>query len=311
MSAMSRAEKMAYKKNHIREPIEDRIFNVIIHIILFAIILVVLYPLYFVLVASFSDPIYVNSGDLLLYPKGFTTIGYGKVFEDERIWIGYGNTLIYTVCGTLLGTFCTILAGYALSRRDLPGRGIVMGMMVFTMYFGGGLVPLYMVVKGLHLTDSRWIIILLGSVSVYNIIIARSFFVSNMPQELQDAAFIDGCGNARYFFSIVVPLSQAIIAVIALYLAVGQWNSYFNAMIFLTDKAKYPLQIFLREILVVMSQVTEGMLGSDAESAAEIERMMEVIKYGVIIVSTLPIICVYPFLQKYFVKGVMIGAIKG
>ncbi len=299
-------------KNHIREPLCDRVFSAIVYVLLAFILILVLYPLYFVVVASFSDPTYVNSGTLLLYPKGFTMLGYERVFSDDRIWTGYGNTIIYTVFGTILGLFATIMAGYSLSRKDLPGRNIVMGLMVFTMYFGGGLIPFYMVVKGLGMVNTRIALVIMGSVSVYNIIIVRSFFTSTLPQELQEAAFIDGCGNSRYFFSVVVPLSQAIIAVIALYLAVGYWNAYFNAMIFITDKDKYPLQIYLREILLTAKTAeSTPVSGQDAETAALLEKMVEVVKYGVIVVSTLPIICVYPFLQKYFVKGVMIGAIKG
>lgn len=298
--------------NKIRESTPDKIFTVVIHIILFLLLLIVLYPLYFVVMASVSDPRYVNAGYPLLYPRGFTLLGYERVFEDARIWTGYANTITYTVFGTLLGLFSCILAGYALSRKDLPGRNIVMAFLVFTMYFGGGLIPFYMVVKGLGLVNTRLLMILLGSVSVYNIIIIRSFFASTLPAELQEAAFIDGCGNVRYFFSVALPLSKAIVAVIALYLAVGYWNTYFYPMIFLTDKTKFPLQIYLREILLTAKAAEASVqTGADAEAIALLEKMVEVVKYGVIVVSTLPIICIYPFLQKYFVKGVMIGAIKG
>ena len=192
----------------------------------------------------------------------------------------------------------------------LPGRNILMALLVFTMYFSGGLIPTYLVIKGLHLTNTRILLIIMGSVSVYNIILIRSFFANTLPRELQDAAFIDGCGNAGYFFRIALPLSKAIIAVIALYVAVAHWNSYFNAMIYVTDRAKQPLQLYLREILL-MSQTTDSLTEMDPQAAAQLNRMVEVIKYGVIVVSTVPIICVYPFLQKYFVKGIMIGSIKG
>ena len=224
----------------------DRIFNVMVYVLLALMLIVVIYPLYFVLLASVSDPQYVNSGTPLLYPRGFTLMGYSRVFADNRIWIGYANTLLYAGAGTLLAVAVQVMAGYALSRSDLPGRNIFMALFVFTMYFGGGLIPFYLVVKSLNLVNSRLLMVMLGCSSVYNIIIIRSFFVSTLPKELQEAAFIDGCTNQRYFFSIVLPLSKAIIAVIALYALVAQWNSYFNAMIFLTDRSKYPLQLYLR-----------------------------------------------------------------
>jgi len=290
----------------------DQIFNVVLYFLLALMLIVVVYPLYFVLLASVSDPQYVNSGTPLLYPKGFSLMGYSRVFADNRIWIGYGNTLLYASAGTVLAVMVQLLAGYALSRKDLPGRNLFMGVFVFTMYFGGGLIPFYLVVKGLGLVNSRLLMIMLGCTSVYNIIIVRSFFVSTLPQELQEAAFMDGCTNQRFFFSIVLPVSKAIIAVIALYALVAQWNTYFNAMIFLTDRDKYPLQLFLREILLSAKTYEDtSLVGADAETAARMEQMVEVIKYGVIVVSTLPIIAVYPFLQKYFVQGVMIGAVKG
>ena len=273
---------------------------------------VTLYPVYFVVVASFSDPVYVNNGTFLIFPKGFTLKGYTEVFKDERIWTGYFNTILYTVGGTVFGTIVTLLAGYALSRKDLPGRSIIMKLMVFTMYFSGGMIPFYLVVKGLGLLDTRISMIILGSLSVYNIIVVRSFMSSSIPDELFDAATIDGCGNGRFFMQIVVPLSKAVIAVIVLYIAVSKWNSYFNAMLFLSDSDKYPLQIFLRQILLAgeaMVNNTETM--QDMQAAAELRNMAMVVKYSVIVVATAPIICVYPFIQKYFVKGVMIGSVKG
>ena len=270
------------------------------------------YPVYFVVIASFSDPIYVNNGTFLIVPKGFTLRGYIEVFKDQRIWTGYGNTILYTVCGTILGTIVTVLAGYALSRKDLPGRNILMRLLVFTMYFSGGMIPFYLVVKGLGLVDTRLSMIILGSVSIYNVIVVRSFMASNIPDELMDAATIDGCGNGRFFAQIVVPLSKAVIAVIVLYIAVSRWNSYFNAMLFLSDSDKYPLQVVLRQILLAgeaMVNNTETM--TDPTAAAALRDMAMVVKYSVIVVATIPIICVYPFIQKYFVKGVMIGSVKG
>lgn len=297
----------------IRSTAADRVFFVALYAILLVTLVVVLYPLLFVVLASVSDSRYVNSGAILLWPKGFTTIGYELVFRDQRIWTGYGNTIIYTVFGSALAVMTNLLAGYSLSRNDLPGRNLIMGLFVFTMYFGGGLIPFYMVVKNLHLTNTRWILILLGGTSVYNMIIIRSFFSTTIPRELFESASIDGCGNGRFFFSIVLPLSKAITAVIALYCAVGNWNSYFNALIFLSDRSLFPLQLYLRDILLVAKsfESAQAMQNMDPSDAAKMQQMAEVVKYGTIVVSTLPIICAYPFLQKYFVQGVMIGSIKG
>lgn len=289
----------------------DRVFELIVSLILACVVITMFYPIWFVLVASFSDPTYVNNGTLLLWPKGFTLLGYQSVFEDQRIWIGYRNTLFYTVLGTSGGTLITMMAGYALSRKDLPFRNILMGYFVLTMYFSGGLIPYYMVVKNLHLTNTRTVLVIISMVAVYNIIITRSFLLGNIPDELFDAARVDGCGHTTFFFKVVIPLSKAIIAVLVLYLAVSYWDSYFNAMIFLTDRSKYPLALYLREILLTAATGAANSRNMDPEAAVKLQTMVQVIKYGVIVVSTLPIICVYPFLQKYFVKGVMIGSIKG
>lgn len=306
------AEAMMKRNTKIHETKVDRIFNVVVYVLIALLLLMFIYPLWFVLMASFSDPQYVNAGALLIYPRGFTTMGYKMVFSDDRIWIGYLNTIFYAGVGTVLATMVQVMAGYALSRKDLPGRSIFMLLFVFTMYFSGGLIPFYLVVKALNLVNTRFLMIVTGLASVYNIIIVRSFFASSMPVELYEAASIDGCTNQRYFFSIVLPLSKAIIAVIALYCLVAQWNSYFNAMIFLSDRSKYPLQLFLREILLAAQTYSDpSAVQGDAVAAAQMEIMGEVIKYGVIVVSTLPVIIIYPFLQKYFVQGVMIGSIKG
>ena len=310
MSKKAAPEKAPAKVNNCTQ---DKVFMVVLHIILAFILVVVIYPLLFVVFASVSDPQYVNSGALLLYPKGFNLLGYQQVFRDQRILIGYANTIYYTVFGTILAVAVNMMAGYSLSRDDLPGRGIIMALFVFTMYFGGGMIPFYLIVRNLHLTNTRAILVLLGGTSVYNMIIVRSFFVSTIPRELQEAAEIDGCGIARFFVSIVMPLSKAITAVIVLYCAVGQWNAYFNALIFLSDRDKFPLQIFLREILLTAKtyESAEVLSTLSGDDLARMQRMSEVTKYGVIVVSTLPIIALYPFLQKYFVKGVMIGSLKG
>ena len=295
------------RRNSIHLCRQDRILNVFLYVFLAIFLILCAYPVYFVLIASFSNATVVNSGKLMLWPEGFHLLGYKFVFSDVRILIGYKNTLIYTVGGTILGLFVSLLAGYSLSRSDLPGRKVLMALMVFTMYFGGGLIPTYITIKNMGLVDTRALMIILGSVSVYNIILIRTFFQSNLPTELQEAAFIDGCTNTRFFFQFALPLSSAIIAVIALHLAVGYWNSYFNALIYINSNAKKPLTLFIRELL--LSQETNDV--ADGELASDFKRMAQVVKYAVIVVATAPIMCMYPFLQKYFVKGVMIGSIKG
>lgn len=288
----------------------DKVFDIVCNLFLILFVVIVFYPVYFVLIASFTDPSYVNNGTLLLYPKEPSLAGYIEVFRDKRILVGYANTIFYTVCGTALGVMVTMMAGFALSRKDLPGSSVIMKLFVFTMYFGGGMIPMYLVIKNLGMLNNRLTLIILGSVSVYNIIVVRSFMQSSIPEDLSDAAEIDGCGCGRFFFQIVLPLSKAVMAVIALYIAVGHWNSYFNAMMYMSDDKKYPLQVYLREILLLTSAAA-GASDLDPEVLSEMQSLVEVIRYSVIVVSTLPILCVYPFIQKYFVKGVMIGSVKG
>lgn len=301
---------MAKNPNAIKEPVFDRVFYIVTFIILCAFLVTIIYPLWFVLMASFSDAQYVNNGTILLYPRGFTWLGYERTLTDPKIWSGYGNTIIYTVGGTAVGTFFTVLAGYALSRDDLPGAGFIMKAFVFTMYFQGGMIPFYILINNLHLQNTRFLMIIISCISVYNIILVRSFCASTLPKDLWEAASIDGCGNVRYMFQMVFPLSKAIVAVIALYIAVGYWNSYFYPMIFIQDVNKLPLQNVLREILLVANMNTAD-TGTDPMAAQRLAQMSSVIKYSAIVISTVPIICVYPFLQKYFVQGVMIGSIKG
>jgi putative aldouronate transport system permease protein len=301
---------MAKNPNAIKEPVFDRVFYAITFVLLLLLLIVIVYPLWFVIMASMSDAQYVNNGTILLYPRGFTLLGYERTLKDPKIWIGYGNTILYTVGGTLVGVFCTVLAGYALSRDDVPGVRFIMKAFVFTMYFGGGMIPFYIIINNLHLQNTRFLMIIINCISVYNIILVRSFFASSLPKELFEAASIDGCGNTRFMFQIVLPLSKAIVAVIALYIAVSYWNSYFYPMIFIHDYNKLPLQNHLREILLVANQNTAD-TATDPIAAQRLAQMSSVIKYSAIVISTVPIICVYPFIQKYFVQGVMIGSIKG
>lgn len=286
----------------------DRIFDVINTILLSLLALSFIYVLIFVLSASFSSPTAVYSGKVILWPVDWTLEGYERVFRESKVWVGYRNTAIYTLIGTLLSVALTTTAAYALSRKDLPGRGIITGLLVFTMFFGGGLIPTYLIVKDLGLLDSMWAVILPGCVSMSNIIIAKTFFSSSIPIELLEAAQLDGCSNRKYFFNIVIPLSQAIIAVLCLYYAVGYWNQYFSAMIYLKDREKYTLQLILREILIE-AQASEAM--TDDLEAAQLQEVSEVLKYALIIVASVPMLILYPFIQKYFVKGVMIGSLKG
>ncbi|MCY9758172.1 carbohydrate ABC transporter permease [Paenibacillus alvei] len=299
----------------VKETRADKIFIVCNYIYLTIALILVLYPVLYILSASISDPKYVASGEMWLFPKGITFEGYARVFENSKIWNGYANTILYTVVGTCVNLFVTLPAAYALSRSDFIGRGFFMGMFLFTMFFGGGLVPGYLLIKELGLINSMWALILPGAASVWNIIVARTFFQSTIPKELQVAASIDGCTNLRLFLRIILPLSAPIIAVMALFYGVGHWNSYFGALIYLNDEVKYPLQMILRQILVLqeMSAETTGAAVSSSVAAALNNKaeIAALVKYSVIIVSTLPVIVVYPFLQRYFVQGVMIGSVKG
>lgn len=297
----------SYKSS--RQSAFDIGFDIVSTLLLIVMLLIVLYPLYFVLIASISDANSISLGKVILLPKNVDFVGYQRIFQDQRILDGYVNSIIYTVLSAVIGTITTIMAGYSFSRSDLVGRKVLMMIYVFTIYFSGGLIPTYLVVKNVGLLGSPWVVILMGAVSVYNIIIARSFFSSNIPVELYEAAQLDGCSNGRFFISIVIPLSKSIIAVIALYYAVAQWNGYFNALIYLNKQSQYPLQMVLREILLSSQSVQADV--TDVDAIQEMQRIAATIKYGVIVVASLPMLMLYPFIQKYFVKGVMIGSVKG
>ncbi|GAV13741.1 MULTISPECIES: carbohydrate ABC transporter permease [Paenibacillus] len=287
----------------------DRIFNLINYTLLTLLTLIVLYPLVFVLSASISNPEHVLRGEMWLIPKGFNLDAYTKIFQNKDILLGYSNTILYTVIGTALNVVMTICAAYPLSRRDLAGRGFVTGLIVFTMFFGGGLIPTYLLIKNLNMLDTLWVMIIPNAVSVWNIIIMRTFFQQSIPGELQESAMIDGCTHIQTLLRIVLPLSMPIIAVMVLFYAVGHWNSYFNALIYLTTKEKFPLQLILREILIQSDSGEFVKLTS--ESAVRMKMSVEGLKYAVLVVANLPMLILYPFLQRYFVKGIMIGALKG
>ncbi|OWA37811.1 sugar ABC transporter permease [Saccharibacillus sp. O16] len=297
----------------IKETKQDKLFLVFVYLILTVALVIVAYPLIYILSASISNPTLVAAGEMWLLPKDITFEGYRRVFQDSSIWNGYLNTIIYTVVGTLVNLIVTLPAAYALSRRDFVGRNLFMVLFLVTMFFGGGLVPTYLVVRSLGLVDTMWALILPGATSVWNLIVCRTFFQSSIPKELQEAAEIDGCSNFRLYFRIVLPLSTALIAVMALFFGVGHWNNYFSAMIYLNHQEKYPLQLVLRQILVLQQMSAEsGTVGASmATSLNSKAEVAALVKYAVIIVATLPIIAVYPFLQRYFVQGVMIGSVKG
>ncbi len=287
----------------------DIVFTVINYIILTAVLLAVLYPLWFILIASFSDPNLVTLGKVLFKPAGVTLEGYKKVFEYSQVWTGFRNSVIYTVIYTFLSTYLVLTGGYFLVRKDVIGNGFITGFFMFTMFFSGGLIPTFLVVEKLGMVDSMWSVIIPGAVSVYNMIIARSFFQTTIPKELREASELDGCSNIRFFFSVVIPLSTTIIAVLALFHAVAEWNAYFDAMIYLKSSKKAPLQIVLRDILI-MNEVDSSM-HMDAASMDERQRISDMLKYVLIIVSSIPMLILYPFIQKHFVQGVMIGSVKG
>ncbi len=311
MSAQAKAAVPHNRKNKVHRSRGDVIFDTVNIIIITLFLIIIIYPLYWTLIASFSEPNAVNRGDVTLWPVGITFSGYTRLFEYSTIWRSYVNTLIYTVVGTVLNVAVTVAGGYALSRQSLPGRSIIMKLLVFTMFFNGGMVPLYMLVKDLNLLNNMWGLILPTTLSVYNMTIARAFFQGSIPDGIVEAAQIDGCSNIGTFFRIVLPVSPAIISVMCLFHVVFRWNEYFNAMMFFTKPELYPLQLVLRDILInnTMTQVQAS--GSDAQAIEEMRRQAQLIKYSSIVVSTVPMLILYPFLQKYFVKGIMVGSLKG
>ncbi|MEC6746961.1 carbohydrate ABC transporter permease [Marinilactibacillus sp. XAAS-LB27] len=303
------------KNNLIKESFADRIFLISIYILLTLALLVTLYPLIYIVSASISNPDTVNSGEMFLFPIDVTWEGYRLIFANSDIWQGYYNTILYTTVGTLVNLAFTLPAGYVLSRKDFQFRGFVTKLMVFTMFVSGGLIPTYLLVTDLGLGNSMWALILPSAASVYNIVVTRVFFESTVPDELTEAAVIDGANDFKIFFKVVLPLSKPIIAVMALFYGVNHWNNFFSALLYIDDRSKYPLQMFLREILVQQDMSSTPSIGSLSQGQAEFlhsqQQLSAILRYGVMIVATLPIILVYPFLQKYFVKGVMIGSIKG
>jgi multiple sugar transport system permease protein/putative aldouronate transport system permease protein len=294
---------------HIRESRVDAAFLAVNNTFLFVIFLAVLYPLIFVVSASFSDPNAVAAGKVWLWPVSFTTKAYVRIFEYSRIWSGYANSIFYATVGTFVNVTMTILAAYPLSRKDLHGKNLLLFLFVFSMMFSGGLIPFYITVQQLGMYNTRWALIIPQALSVWNMIIAITYFRTSLPQELLEAAQLDGCSDIQYLWRIVLPLSAPIIAVLCLFYAVGHWNQFFTALIFLADKDLFPLQLILRDILVANTIDTNLLL--DAKTMAAKAGLRDLLKFALIVVASGPVLAIYPFVQKYFVKGLMIGAIKG
>ena len=293
----------------IKNPMEDRILYFVVYTVIILFLLVILYPIIFIISASFSEGSEVQLGRVYLWPVKPTLEGYRAVFSHRNIMTGYRNTILYTLGGTLINVVVTVLCAYPLSRRDMPMRGFFVFLFVFTMFFGGGLIPTYLLVNSLGMVNTFWALLIPGAMSVYNMIITRTFFQNGVPHELLEASQIDGCSDARYFFSILLPLSQAVISVISLYYAVAHWNSYFSALIYIRDKQLQPLQLILRSVLLSTRvslnefedpDLLEGKIGLEF-----------LVKFALIVVSSAPIMCLYPFVQKFFAKGVMLGSVKG
>lgn len=287
----------------------DKVFYIIILIILSLFFLAVLYPCIFVVSASFSSGTAVQAGKVVLWPVDVSLEGYRTVLNTPDVWTGYANSIFYTVVGTLINVCMTMVAAYCLSRSDLPGGNGLMLLFTFTMFFSGGLIPTYIVIRQLGMINTRWVLLLPGAIGVYNLIVARTFIRNSIPLELLEASQIDGCSDIKYFLRVVLPLSKAIVAVMVLFYGVGHWNAYFSAMIYLHRKELYPLTLFLRQILM-SSQIDPGTV-QDPEMQQRLQEMVGVIKYALIMVSMIPVLIVYPFVQRYFVTGVMIGSVKG
>ena len=288
---------------------DDRIFYIAVNIIIAIVLVIMLWPLIFIVSSSVSSKEAVMAGKVFLLPVDFNLEGYKTVFKTNEVLIGYRNTIFYTVVGTFINVGMTMAAAYPLSRKDLPHRKLIMFLFTFTMIFSGGMIPTYIIVSELGLLNTPWAMLLPGALSVYNLIITRTFIENSIPYEVFEAAVIDGCDDFRYFAKVLLPLSGSVIAVIMLYYAVAHWNSYFNAFLYITDSRLYPLQLVLRNILIA-NQMDSAMM-TDFDSMTSKQGLADLMKYSLIVVSSLPVLVMYPFVQKHFIKGVMIGAVKG
>ncbi|PZE22317.1 carbohydrate ABC transporter permease [Paenibacillus xerothermodurans] len=293
----------------VKEVTVDRVFNIVNYTVLSLFFLAVLYPLVYIVSASFSSTEAVTSGRVWLWPVEPGLKGYNAVFEYKAIWTGFANSLFYTVAGTAINVILTVIAAYPLSRKDFIGRNAIMFIFVFTIMFSGGIIPNYLLVKDLGLLDTAWAMLLPSAISVFNVIVARTYFQTTIPHEMLEAAQVDGCTDWKFLLKMVIPLSGPIIAVLALFYAVGHWNSYFNALMYLKDRELYPLQLVLRTILI-QNQIDPSMVTSEEDLIAR-QGLADLLKYSLIVVATTPMLLIYPFVQRHFVKGVMIGSIKG
>ena len=304
------ATKKLSRKNSITVPRGDKIYYGIVNVCLFLFFMAILLPLLNVVASSFSEAKTVNQGKVLFWPVNFTTEGYKAVFQYKGIWRSYANTFLYTISGTAVNLAMTLMCAYPLARKELPFKGPVVALFMFTMLFGGGTIPNYILIRNLHMMNTIWAMIIPGAISVYNMIIARTF-IQNIPSDLEEAAKIDGCSDVRYFFSIVLPLSKTVISVLGLYYAVAHWNDYFTAFLYLSDNEKMPLQITLRAILINNSFSADAAASVNEETLLNNQALQDLLKYSLIIVSSVPVLIIYPFVKKYFLKGVMLGAVKG
>jgi len=292
----------------IRDSFGDRVFMFIVYFFLVLVLLVVLYPVIYIVSASFSDPNAVTAGKVWLYPVNFSLRGYQVTFQNPQIVTGYLNSLFYTVVGTFISVVLTVFVAYPLSRRDLYGSNFLMFLITFTLIFSGGLIPTYLVVRQLGMIDTRWALLIPQAVAAFQVIIARTFFRATIPEELVEAAELDGCNDLQFLWSVVLPLSKPIIAVLALMYAVSQWNGYFDALIYLKSSDLQPLQIVLRNILILNTTASGSM---DAAALAQRRQLADLLKYCLVVVGSVPVMLIYPFVQRYFVKGILIGSIKG
>jgi putative aldouronate transport system permease protein len=302
------SERRAARTRRIRESRTDRMFMLCVYLLLTVFLAVVVLPLLYIVASSFSSPEAVSSGRVLFWPVEFSLRGYRAVFENPQIIQGYANSLFYTVVGTLVSVVMTIAIAYPMSRRTLVGRNVVMSLILFTMLFTGGLIPTYLVVQQVGLLDTRWALIVPQAIGVWQVIIARTYFRTVIPEELVEASQLDGCGDLRFLWSVVIPLAKPMIAVIALMYAITQWNSYFDALIYLKNPDLFPLQLVLRNILILN---TYGGGAIDASVVLQRQQLADLLKYSLIVVASVPVLLIYPFVARYFTKGIMIGAVKG
>lgn len=312
---MALSKLKSKSKSPIKQSGGDRVFLFIVYAIVLFALAITLYPLIYVFSASISNPSFVSSGEMWFFPKDITFEGYRILWGNTAIWRGYYNTIVYTAIGTTINLLVTIPGAYVLSRDDFQLKNAVTRMMIITMFVSGGLIPSYLLIINMGLGNTMWALLLPGAASVYNVVVTRTFFQSSIPDSLTEAAVVDGATDFQIFSRIILPLSKPIIAVMALFYGVGHWNNFFSALIYLDDRDKYPLQMVLREILVQQDMSTNPSIGQMTQDQAQFlhsqQQLTAILKYGVMIVASLPVIAVYPFLQKYFVQGVMIGSVKG